>query len=658
MLLYYRLLQDSLGGNTRSLFIVTLSPSSAYLDETLSTLQFADRAMKVRKQNINKDEVTMTKKMLMEKYQNDVSKLRNVIGVLLTRFGMNHLQGLEEMSELEIENLMANMVTEGDLDMNDSTTRFNSSKNLTSKITSANNTHNDIDVDRDISPDSERLRSGNHYQPHVDHIHHHYPQRLDISSFSASPSFSKSLSDVPSSYDRNLNKQYIDERNHHIYHTSTLRSDYEQISDYQQSNVNENYGQPLHYRKSVNSYPSVNLNLNLPRTSSPATMALNTPSYQPSMSSTLPIGDLNSKSLSFHRSHHSDMKYTVPDLSFMNSPHQTSPIRIENLNHSVKPLTSHIDVSKNLSTPESVSTDNLIKRDKYIGSLDSLSPATSSFMNLKPNYVSPTQSNHVNVSTGISSVNSNIGSFRRSFSSELSTDTNSLSSPYSKQSQDNSNTLNIADSRKASTISYNEFSELAEMNKNHTEISYPYRHSHDSAVNQHVDIQVTDCAVLRERNIISDYFENGINLSPSSVVNDTQPNLDLIQSSSHSAGVIDMQQDFKNNQENWSENYNTTTEYLYESSNLGSNVNVNESPELFKRDDNQFQEQEVELNDYDNINTGAIETLVDIINQLKDQVVSLENRIIELEQSKVNSQDFELMHDSIIQVSKISRKQY
>jgi hypothetical protein len=41
-------LQDSLGGNTRTLFVVTLSASEANAEETLSTLQFADRAMRVQ----------------------------------------------------------------------------------------------------------------------------------------------------------------------------------------------------------------------------------------------------------------------------------------------------------------------------------------------------------------------------------------------------------------------------------------------------------------------------------------------------------------------------------------------------------------------------------------------------------------------------------
>ncbi|CAM9791080.1 unnamed protein product, partial [Phaeothamnion confervicola] len=42
-----RLLQPSLGGNARTLFLCTLSPSAACRAETLSTLQFAERAMRV-----------------------------------------------------------------------------------------------------------------------------------------------------------------------------------------------------------------------------------------------------------------------------------------------------------------------------------------------------------------------------------------------------------------------------------------------------------------------------------------------------------------------------------------------------------------------------------------------------------------------------------
>lgn len=42
-----RLLQDSLGGNTRTTIIACVSPVAAQMNETVSTLQFADRAKQV-----------------------------------------------------------------------------------------------------------------------------------------------------------------------------------------------------------------------------------------------------------------------------------------------------------------------------------------------------------------------------------------------------------------------------------------------------------------------------------------------------------------------------------------------------------------------------------------------------------------------------------
>lgn len=39
-----RLLQDSLGGNTETYLIATISPTADCIDETIGTLKFADRA--------------------------------------------------------------------------------------------------------------------------------------------------------------------------------------------------------------------------------------------------------------------------------------------------------------------------------------------------------------------------------------------------------------------------------------------------------------------------------------------------------------------------------------------------------------------------------------------------------------------------------------
>lgn len=42
-----RLLQDSLGGNTRTTLIAAVSPMIDHSEETISTLKFADRAKKI-----------------------------------------------------------------------------------------------------------------------------------------------------------------------------------------------------------------------------------------------------------------------------------------------------------------------------------------------------------------------------------------------------------------------------------------------------------------------------------------------------------------------------------------------------------------------------------------------------------------------------------
>lgn len=51
-----RLLQDSLGGNTKTVMIAALSPADYNYDETLSTLRYADRAKQIKnKPRINED---------------------------------------------------------------------------------------------------------------------------------------------------------------------------------------------------------------------------------------------------------------------------------------------------------------------------------------------------------------------------------------------------------------------------------------------------------------------------------------------------------------------------------------------------------------------------------------------------------------------------
>jgi len=71
-----RLLQDSLGGNTKTLMIAALSPSNDAYEETLSTLRYADRAKSIKNiPRINED----PKDALLREYEEEIKKLKLMI---------------------------------------------------------------------------------------------------------------------------------------------------------------------------------------------------------------------------------------------------------------------------------------------------------------------------------------------------------------------------------------------------------------------------------------------------------------------------------------------------------------------------------------------------------------------------------------------------
>ena len=68
-----RLLQDSLGGNTKTLMIANISPSSENYDETLGTLRYASRAKNIKNQpKVNED----PKDALLREYAEEIKKLK------------------------------------------------------------------------------------------------------------------------------------------------------------------------------------------------------------------------------------------------------------------------------------------------------------------------------------------------------------------------------------------------------------------------------------------------------------------------------------------------------------------------------------------------------------------------------------------------------
>merc|ERR1719446_1463920 len=68
-----RLLQDSLGGNTKTVMVANLGPADWNYDETLSTLRYANRAKNIKnKPRINED----PKDALLREFQEEIARLK------------------------------------------------------------------------------------------------------------------------------------------------------------------------------------------------------------------------------------------------------------------------------------------------------------------------------------------------------------------------------------------------------------------------------------------------------------------------------------------------------------------------------------------------------------------------------------------------------
>ena len=79
-----RLLQDSLGGNTRTRIIATLSPTHQCLDETISTLRFADRAKQVMAY-VRVNEHRPVDHALVQRLQAEIKHLRGLLNKTVPR---------------------------------------------------------------------------------------------------------------------------------------------------------------------------------------------------------------------------------------------------------------------------------------------------------------------------------------------------------------------------------------------------------------------------------------------------------------------------------------------------------------------------------------------------------------------------------------------
>jgi kinesin family protein 11 len=72
-----RLLQESLGGRAKTAIIATVSPASDAFDETLSTLEYANRAKNIK--NMPEVNQKMTKRALIKDYEGEIERLKAIL---------------------------------------------------------------------------------------------------------------------------------------------------------------------------------------------------------------------------------------------------------------------------------------------------------------------------------------------------------------------------------------------------------------------------------------------------------------------------------------------------------------------------------------------------------------------------------------------------
>ncbi|KAH0566044.1 hypothetical protein GP486_000565 [Trichoglossum hirsutum] len=93
-----RLLQDSLGGRTKTCIIATVSPAKSNLEETISTLDYAFRAKNIR----NKPQVNqmISKKTLLREFTAEIEKLKSELIATRHRHGVYlSIENYEELTE-------------------------------------------------------------------------------------------------------------------------------------------------------------------------------------------------------------------------------------------------------------------------------------------------------------------------------------------------------------------------------------------------------------------------------------------------------------------------------------------------------------------------------------------------------------------------------
>ncbi|XP_034238721.1 kinesin-like protein KIF11-A [Thrips palmi] len=95
-----RILQESLGGRTKTSIIATVSPAACNLEETLSTLDYAHRAKNI----LNKPEINqrLCKKTMLKEYSEEIERLQRDLEATRQRTGVY-------LDQSEYDNMMLNL---------------------------------------------------------------------------------------------------------------------------------------------------------------------------------------------------------------------------------------------------------------------------------------------------------------------------------------------------------------------------------------------------------------------------------------------------------------------------------------------------------------------------------------------------------------------
>ena len=106
-----RLLQDSLGGNTKTVMVANVGPADYNFDETMSTLRYANRAKNIKnKPRINED----PKDAMLREFQDEITRLKAQLTQNKESGGVVHVEKVVEkkLSEAEVEKMKQEIETE------------------------------------------------------------------------------------------------------------------------------------------------------------------------------------------------------------------------------------------------------------------------------------------------------------------------------------------------------------------------------------------------------------------------------------------------------------------------------------------------------------------------------------------------------------------